>query len=167
MIIVLNGPLGIGKSTLAEVLTESIDGCVMLDGDRLIAANPPYDDAYEHLHATIALLVAHHYRYGYRHFVLDYIWRSTAELDDLRHHLLLLDDDIRCFLLTLPEEENLKRIEQRASVRAINELAFERQIFAQEREILATSSGLNCEPFDVSAAPEVLVKTMLQRLGLS
>ena len=41
MIIVLNGPLGIGKSTLAEALAESIDECVMLNGDRLVAANPP------------------------------------------------------------------------------------------------------------------------------
>lgn len=32
MIIVLNGPLGIGKSTLAEALAEAIDHCVMLDG---------------------------------------------------------------------------------------------------------------------------------------
>ena len=38
MIIVLNGPLGIGKSTLAEALAESIDQSVMLDGDHLVAA---------------------------------------------------------------------------------------------------------------------------------
>jgi adenylate kinase family enzyme len=62
MFIVLNGPLGIGKSTLAEALTESIDSCVMLDGDRLIAANPATTDELEHLHSTIALLVTHHRR---------------------------------------------------------------------------------------------------------
>jgi deoxyadenosine/deoxycytidine kinase len=42
MIIVLNGLLGIGKSTLAEALAESIEQCVMLDGDHLVAANPHY-----------------------------------------------------------------------------------------------------------------------------
>src|SRR5262245_29157604 len=167
MIIVLNGPLGIGKSTLAEALTESIDGCVMLDGDRLIAANPPYRDELEHLHSTIALLLAHHYRYGYRHFVIDFIWRSPAELDDLRCRLVHVDRDIRCFLLTLPAEENLRRIERRASVRAIDELEFERHTFVQEREILAANSGLNVgEPFDVSAPPAELVETMLRQLGL-
>ena len=67
MIIVLNGPLGIGKSTLAEALAESIDQCVMLDGDHLVAVNPPPSDAIEHLHSTIALLIAHHRRFGYRH----------------------------------------------------------------------------------------------------
>jgi deoxyadenosine/deoxycytidine kinase len=33
MIIVLNGPLGIGKSTLAEALTESIDARAVLSGE--------------------------------------------------------------------------------------------------------------------------------------
>jgi ABC-type cobalamin/Fe3+-siderophores transport system ATPase subunit len=53
VIVVLNGPLGIGKTTLAEVLAESIKGCVMLDGDHLVAANPPAADEMEHLHSTI------------------------------------------------------------------------------------------------------------------
>ena len=58
MIIVLNGPLGIGKSTLAEALTESIDACVMLSGDQLVAVNPPSKNALEHLHSTIELTSA-------------------------------------------------------------------------------------------------------------
>jgi hypothetical protein len=167
MIIVLNGPLGIGKSTLAEALTENIYGCVMLDGDRLVAVNPPQRDELEHLHSTIALLVAHHYHYGYRYFIIDYVWRSSAEIADLHRHIVHIDSDIRCFRLTLPAEENMRRIERRASVRAINELEFERHTFLQEREILAASSGINLgEPFDVSALPDELVEAMLRRLGL-
>jgi adenylate kinase family enzyme len=54
MIITLNGPLGIGKSTLAEALSETIDHCVMLDGDCLVAANPPPADEMEYLHSTLA-----------------------------------------------------------------------------------------------------------------
>jgi adenylate kinase family enzyme len=37
MIILLNGPLGIGKSTLAEALGECIEKCVSLDGNHLVA----------------------------------------------------------------------------------------------------------------------------------
>jgi AAA domain-containing protein len=167
MIIVLNGPLGIGKSTLAEALTENIEGCVMLDGDRLIAVNPPYCDELEHLHSTIAMLVEHQSRYGYRYFVINHIWRSTAELDDLFRRLSHIDKDVRCFLLTLPAEENLRRIKQRASVRAIDELDFERETVVREREILAAGSGTSLgEPFDVSATPPELVDMMLRRLGL-
>jgi broad-specificity NMP kinase len=105
MIILLNGPLGIGKSTLAETLAESIDQCVMLDGDHLVQANPRSFDQLEHLHSTIALLVAHHRRFGYLHFVVNHIWTSPAELADLHSRLVEMDDDIRCFPLTLPAEE--------------------------------------------------------------
>ena len=80
MIIVLNGPLGIGKSTLAEALAESIEQCVSLDGDHLVAANPPAADEREHLHSTIALLVGHHRQFGYRHFVINHFWRSPRTL---------------------------------------------------------------------------------------
>ena len=167
MIIVLNGPLGIGKSTLAEALAESIEQCVMLDGDGLISANPPSSNELEHLHSTIALLLAHHRRFGYRHFVINHIWRSPSELADLRSRLANTDPDIRCFLLTLPIDENLRRIQRRASARAIDEREFERRTFAEEHDALMAGSRSNLgEPFDVSAAPPRLVACMLHRLGL-
>jgi shikimate kinase len=165
MIIILNGPLGIGKSTLAEALSESIDQCVMLDGDHLVAANPPPADEAEYLHSTIALLVAHHRRYGYRHFVIDHIWHTPAELADLRRRLG--DADIRCFLLTLPVEENLRRIRRRQSARALDEQEFELRTVAEERETLYKDAGGDLgEPFDVSAPPDDLVTALLLRLGL-
>jgi shikimate kinase len=169
VIIILNGPLGIGKSTLAEALAESIDWCVMLDGDHLIAANPTPADEIEYLHSTIALLVAHHRRFGYRHFVIDHIWRTPEELADLRRRLLDVDvdADIRCFLLTLPLQENLRRIERRQSVRALDEAEFERETLADERQaLLAGADETLGEPFDVSAPPEDLVAELLNRLGM-
>lgn len=166
MIIVLNGPLGIGKSSLAEALMESIDGCVMLDGDALVAANPPHADALEHLHSTIELLVAHHRRRGYRHFVIDHLWRTPAELADLRRRLVPVDDAFHCFLLTLPADENLRRIERRAHARAIDEIAFERRTFVEEREQLAAYAGNELgERFDVSAPPPELAAKLLRRLA--
>ncbi len=170
MIIVLNGPLGIGKSTLGEALSERIDSCVMLDGDRLIAANPPASDRREHLHSTIALLVAHHRRFGYRHFVIDDFWDSPAALEDLRRRLRAVDPDadIRCFLLTLPAEENLRRIERRQLARALDEREFELRTVAAERELLRMQGGRDLgEPFDVSGAPSELVAAMSDRLGLA
>ena len=138
----------------------------MLDGDRLVAVNPPQRNELEHLHSTIALLAAHHSGYGYRHFVVDHIWRSPAELADLRSRLGDIDGDIRCFLLTLPAEENLRRIERRATARALDELEFERHTVVQERDLLAANSSMDLgEPFDVSAPPAELVEAMLRRLG--
>lgn len=167
MIVILNGPLGIGKSTLAEALAESIDGCVMLDGDHLAAANPPAADEVEHLHSTIALLVRHHERFGYRHFVINHYWRSAADLADLRDRLVTgaPAEEFHCFLLTLPVEENLRRIERRQQHRAIDEAEFESQTVKAERDALyAAHHGSLGEPFDVSAPPAQLVTVLLQRL---
>jgi thymidylate kinase len=169
MFIVLNGPLGIGKSTLAEALVESVHQCVMLEGDRLVAANPLPANEIDYLHSTIRLLVAHHQRFGYRHFVIDHVWRTSAELADLRRALLDIeaDADIRCFLLTLPLDENVRRIERRQSARAVDEREFELRTVAEEREVLFKDYGGDLgEPFDVSASPSDLVATLMRHLGL-
>src|SRR5690348_4966380 len=119
MIIVLNGPLGIGKSTLAEALTERIDACAMISGDHLAAVNPPSKTALEHLHSTIEVLVHHHQHFGYSNFVIEHIWQTEWELADLKRRLD--DTKTHCFLLTLPIVENLRRIERRQRARAIDE----------------------------------------------
>lgn len=164
MIIILNGPLGIGKSTLAEALTESIEGCVMLDGDFMVAAHPAHSDGREHLHSTVVLLVSHHQAFGYQHFVINHIWRSPAELDDLRRRLAPIDPDIRTFLLALSADENVRRIERRANARQSNELEWERMTLEEERAALAAHTNSLGEPFDVADPPPVLVRRMLQRL---
>ena len=161
MIIILNGPLGIGKSTLAEALTESIDACATLSGDHLVAVNPPSKNALEHLHSTIELLVLHHRRFGYRNFVIEHVWRTEPELTDLKRRL---DDmDVHCFLLTLPLEENLRRVERRQAARAIDEREFEHLILAEERRALE-GPGLGT-PFDVSTPPTELVVRLLGLVG--
>jgi broad-specificity NMP kinase len=167
MIVVLNGPLGVGKSTLAEALAESIDQCVMLDGDHLVAANPPAADELDHLHSTIELLVGHHRGFGYRHFVVNHGWRSGGAVADLLRRLTRLDADVRVFLLTLASDENLRRIERRQHARALDEREFELQTVAEEREAMTNpAAGDLGEPFDVSAPPSELVIAILQKLSL-
>jgi len=157
MVIILNGPLGIGKSTLAEALTESIEGCAMLSGDHLLAVNPPSNTELEHLHSGIELLMRHHQRFGYRNFVIEHIWRTQPELDDLKRRLD--DPETHCFLLTLPIEQNLQRIESRQTTRAIDEREFEHLTVAEERRALE-GPGLGA-PFDVSGPPAELVCRLL------
>lgn len=167
MIIVLNGPLGIGKSTLAEALVESLERSVSLDGDSIVAVNPAPRNEMEYLHRIAALLVEHHRHYGYRHFVINHIWRSPAELDDLRNRLGD-SEDFRCFLLTLRPDEHLRRIERRAEARALDERDFERHTYAEERDALAAfHAGEVGEPFDVGGSPDALVRMMRDRLGLA
>ena len=75
--------------------------------------------------------------------------------------------DIRCFLLTLPLAENLRRIQRRQLARAIDERHFEQRTLAEERAaLLEAGSGDLGEPFDVSAPPMDLVAALSRRLGL-
>ena len=62
-----------------------------------------------------------------------------------------------------PADENLRRIERRQTVRAIDEHEFELRTFAEERDVLTKGCDLG-EPFDVSAPPPELVAMMLHRL---
>lgn len=117
-----------------------------------VATNPAHPDALRHLHSTLALLVQHHRRFGYRHFVIDHFWQTPAELADLRQRLSAVDSagDVRCFLLTLPLEDNVARIRRRQSVRALDEEEFEMQTVADEREALSRHpDGDLGEPLDV------------------
>ena len=165
-IVILNGPLGIGKSTLTEALAESIEQCVALDADHLAAANPPPGDALGYLHSTLALLIDHHRRHGYRHFVINHIWRTPAEIGDLLRMIRELGGDaaVHCFLLTLPLDANLQRIARRGKARAIDERDFEATTVLEERTALFESKDLG-EPFDVSSPPDELVARLLARLA--
>ena len=73
------------------------------------------------------------------------------------------DAAVRCFLLTVPPDQNLQRIDRWQRARAIDEREFELRTFADEREVLMNGCDLG-EPFDVSAPPPELVAAMLRRL---
>jgi hypothetical protein len=85
----------------------------------------------------------------------------------LCQRLLAVDADatVHCFLLTVPAEEKLRRIERRQRARALEENTFEVRTNAEERQLLDGRTDVG-EPFDVSAPPGELVATLLRRLAL-
>jgi GrpB-like predicted nucleotidyltransferase (UPF0157 family)/predicted kinase len=119
MIIIINGPLGIGKTQLAWKLLEFFERGVMLDGDYIGAVQPfvIYDEArIEYLYQTLQHLVAFHVQQGgYRNFVIDYVFETPESLAHLRHLLSELDDEIYAFRLVCDEAVMEKRIRGRAS----------------------------------------------------
>jgi hypothetical protein len=168
LIILLNGPLGIGKSTFGEVLGEAIERSVTLDGDSLAALNPPPADEIASLHATIALLFSHHLGNGFDRFIVNHYWSSPAQMADLEERLRQVapSAQFRWFRLTLSKQENLRRIALRQSTRAIDEADFEAEHFAEEYATLSAVGGELGEPFDVSGPPDELGAQMLSLLQL-
>lgn len=169
LIIVLNGPLGIGKSTLGEMLGEAIERSVTLDGDSLAALNPPPADEIASLHATIALLIGHHLGNGFERFIVNHYWSSPRQIGDLEERLRRVAPgaEFRWFRLTLSKQENLRRIELRQSARAIDETDFEAQHFAEEHALLSAAGTELGEPFDVNGPPDELAARMLSLLQLA
>jgi len=114
MIILINGPLGVGKTTVAETLLHRLDRGVMLDGDAIGNIHPfeIYDDArVDYLHRTLAMLVAWHQREGgYQHFVINYVFETPESLARLLSLLRSLDPDIHVFRLRASEATLRKRI---------------------------------------------------------
>lgn len=127
MIIIINGPCGIGKSTTGEHVTWKFDRAVFLDGDYIGSVHPfeIYDDArIEHLYQTLRHLIAFHIERGdYHHFVIPYVFESPESLARLRMLLADLDDEIYAFRLVCDAEVLEQRI--RDSSRSLNEVTWD------------------------------------------
>ncbi len=116
LIIIINGSVGVGKTSTSWALLESFDKSLMLDGDHLGAVHPfeVYDtDRVEHLYRTIALLIPFHQAAGYRDFVVNYVFESSDSLRDLVGLLSSFDTEIFAFWLRCAEEVQLERIRRR------------------------------------------------------
>jgi chloramphenicol 3-O-phosphotransferase len=118
VIIIINGSLGVGKSTTAEALHWKFDKSVCLDDDAIGNVNPfeIYDDArVDHLYRTLELLIQFHQKHGYHNFVINYVFESAASLQDLLDLLQPLDASIHIYWLTCDKDEQAKRVQGRKS----------------------------------------------------
>ena len=139
MIIIINGSLGVGKSSVAEELHWKFEKSIYLGGDSIGSVHPYeiYDEArIDHLYRTLALLIGFHQTYGYHNFVINYVFESASSLQDLLGLLRPLDPSIHVYWLTCDEKEQEKRI--RARRRA--ELDWELKRFVELRRIQAEAA---------------------------
>jgi broad-specificity NMP kinase len=116
MIIIINGSVGVGKSTTAEELHWKFSKSVCMDGDSIGNVNPfeIYNDArIDHLYRTLALLIDFHQKNGYQNFVINYVFESAASLQSLLELLRPLDPSIYVYWLTCEKKQQAKRIQDR------------------------------------------------------
>jgi GrpB-like predicted nucleotidyltransferase (UPF0157 family) len=118
MIIIINGPLGAGKTEVSWKLIEYFDRAIMLDGDYVVAAHPfeIYDEArIDYLYQTIAHNVEWHAAHGYHNFVVNYVFEEPESLAKLRQLLAACDDMTCAFRLTCTPDEFERRIRKRST----------------------------------------------------
>ncbi|MBP7689711.1 MAG: GrpB family protein [Thermoflexales bacterium] len=118
MIIIINGPLGVGKTETSWQLIEHFDKAIMLDADYIVAAHPfeIYNAArIDYLYETLAHNVAWHVAHGYHNFVVNYVFEKPESLAKLRHLLSAYDDVTYAFRLTCAPDEADRRIQARST----------------------------------------------------
>ena len=129
MIILINGPLGVGKTTISEALLRRFERGVMLDGDAVGNVHPfeIYDNARtDYLYRTLAMLVAWHQREGrYERFVINYVFEQPDDLARLLALLRPLDPDIHVFRLRASAATLRERILERGGHGDAGYLAWE------------------------------------------
>ncbi|MCK5399989.1 MAG: AAA family ATPase [Flavobacteriaceae bacterium] len=141
MIIILNGSIGIGKTSVSRKINERLDDSVMLEGDYLGIVNPfeIYDEnRIEYLYQTITHLIKFHKDNGYDNFVINYVFETNNDLQKLVHKLEILDEKISCYWLICTEEEQRKRILSRNN----NQIEWELKRAIELNRILYNSSQI-------------------------
>lgn len=139
MIIIINGSLGVGKSSVAEQLHWKFDKSVHLDGDFIGDVHPfeIYDDArINHLYRTLELLIGFHQKNGYHNFVINYVFESPESLQELLNLLQPLDSSIHTYWLICSEEEQANRIRERRR----DEIEWELSRFVELQRIQAKAA---------------------------
>ncbi len=157
MIVVLNGSVGVGKTSVAWALDECFDTSVMLDGDYLGAVHPfrLYDAArVTYLYQTLAHLVSFHQKHGYTNFVVNYVFESPESLSELVGYLRPTDGDIRTFWLMCSEDEQRRRILERKT----DQWAWELERFTELNAILEAAS----EHGDIGARVDTTDKSVAE-----
>jgi chloramphenicol 3-O-phosphotransferase len=116
MIIIINGSLGVGKSSVANELHWKFDRSVHLDGDHIGDVHPfeIYDNArLDHLYRTLALLIGFHRQNGYHNVVINYVFESPDSLQALIDLFSPLDPSVHVYWLTCDEKEQARRVQGR------------------------------------------------------
>jgi GrpB-like predicted nucleotidyltransferase (UPF0157 family)/predicted kinase len=141
MIVIINGPLGVGKTGVAWKLIEKFERAIMLDGDYLGAVHPfeIYDQQrVAYLYDTLCHVARFHMNHGYRNLVVNYVFETPKSLAQLRRALNQIDDVTYAFRLTCSAEEMERRIQSRSS--DPDRLAWEFRRFRELQAIQETNA---------------------------
>jgi broad-specificity NMP kinase len=129
MVIVINGPLGIGKTETAWRVAQLLAPAAVIDIDWVSAVEPfdyrnPRDVDYAQQSAVV--LAQHHSRHGFENIVVNWVFENQSQLDGFSR----LFESVRAYLLTCSLEELERRIRQRGGPDLDRDLARGRELHA-------------------------------------
>ncbi len=171
MIIIINGSLGVGKTSVAEAIHRKFEKSVHLDGDHIGNVNPfeIYDNnCIEYLYSTLALLVGFHKKNGYPNIVINYVFESPESLKELINLLVHYDKEIYTYWLTSEKDQQRNRIQSRK--RDNIEWELNRFIELQNIQRKASASGfigkeINTAMKSIEVVAEIIWKDIQNRVS--
>jgi hypothetical protein len=116
MIVIINGPLGIGKTETSWALLRRFERAVMLDADYVAAFHPfdYYNDAHlAYAQTTLRVLVGHHHGHGFQDFVINWVFETPFQLARLKQALAEFGLPIHAYRLTCDVDEIARRVRRR------------------------------------------------------
>jgi len=142
MILVLNGPLGVGKTETSWALVRALGHAAVVDGDYAASERPfDYYDPVQLERARTALLALarHHHGAGVPHLVVNWVFETPEQLAALVAELETLQRPVHCYRLVCDPEEHEARVRARAHGLDANEV---RDELARGRELAAILDGV-------------------------
>lgn len=119
MLVIINGPCGVGKSTVSQCLSKKLDDCVYIRGDDVHNMIVDSQVILEHITITdqnISSLVKNFVSNGYKNIIIDNVYEEPSHLHAVVNELKKYIPDIYIFRLTCELKENIRRDGQRISV---------------------------------------------------
>jgi broad-specificity NMP kinase len=135
MLIIINGTVGVGKTSISKSLAKEIAGAVSIEGDSLGFASPDlFEDSYQNDHGLkVGIdLISTHLKNGLRVIVFDRFFDNPKKLD---WFILQVGLRTHVFYLLAHAKELSNRIRKRASSRVEGEIFDSKRIQKSQNEM--------------------------------
>ena len=167
-VIILNGAMGVGKTTTARCLVDRLAPALMIDADHVADFRPfdvrePAHLAY--VEDTVCHLLAFHAKHGFHCFVVAWVFETQERLDDLVERLSGAGHEVHCYRLKCSPAEHERRVRERNRTNLHWELERHREL-ARGLEIEAARGDMG-QTIDVTGlTPEEVADIVAEQLGL-
>ncbi|MCJ8347772.1 NUDIX domain-containing protein [bacterium] len=149
-IIIINGTLGIGKSSIANKISDSLRDSYYLEGDlvsnTIDGFNVYSEDKIKSAIQEIGTIAKYSLKHGLKTIVIDFVFENPSQIKYLKDLLLEYVEEVRVFYLEANEDEIVSRIKGRNRENFISELARTKEILeAQNEYVNAMRLGITVE----------------------
>lgn len=124
MVIILNGPCGVGKTTLSKQLAKQLVNSVHIIGDEVHNFIVDSKINKEHIEVTnqnIVALTSNFLNYGFMNIIIDYVYEEESVLQEVVHTIQKMDPEVIAICITCSLKENIIRNKSRADADIMDE----------------------------------------------